>query len=68
VRDGQISPRELADQTIARIEATNPELNFLVTEAYDFADPADGPFRGVPMLVKELTETAGIRTTFTTRR
>jgi amidase len=67
VRDGQISPRELADQTIARIEATNPELNFLVTEAYDVTEPADGPFRGVPMLVKDLTETAGIRTTFSSR-
>src|SRR6185312_3900498 len=67
VRDGQVSPRELAEQAIARIEATNPQLNFLVTEAFDFTEPADGPFRGVPMLVKDLTETAGIRTTFSSR-
>ena len=67
VRDGQVSPGELAEQAIARIEATNPTLNFLVTEAFDFAEPADGPFRGVPMLVKDLTETAGIRTTFSSR-
>ena len=67
MRDGQVSPRELAEQAIARIEATNPTLNFLVTEAYDFREPADGPFRGVPMLVKDLTETAGIRTTFSSR-
>jgi len=67
VRDGEVSPRELAEQAIARIEAANPTLNFLVTEAFDFAEPADGPFRGVPMLVKDLTETAGIRTTFSYR-
>ncbi|MGZ4338992.1 MAG: amidase [Gaiellaceae bacterium] len=67
MRAGEVSPRELADRAIARIEATNPELNFLVTEAFDHAEPADGPFRGVPMLVKDLTETAGIRTTFSSR-
>jgi amidase len=67
VRDGEVSPRELAEQAIARIEATNPTLNFLVTEAFDFTEPADGPFRGVPMLVKDLTETSGIRTTFSSR-
>jgi amidase len=67
VRDGHVSPRELAEQTIARIEAANPKLNFLVTEAFDVTEPADGPFRGVPMLVKDLTETAGIRTTFSSR-
>jgi amidase len=67
VRDGQVSPRELAEQAIARIEATNPKLNFLVTEAFDFTEPVDGPFRGVPMLVKDLTETSGIRTTFSSR-
>jgi amidase len=67
VRAGEVSPRELAEQAIARIERTNPELNFLVTEAFDVPEPADGPFRGVPMLVKDLTETAGIRTTFSSR-
>jgi len=62
-----VSPRELAEQAIGRIEAANPELNFLVTAAFDPPEPADGPFRGVPMLVKDLTETAGIRTTFSSR-
>jgi amidase len=70
VRAGEVSPRELAEQAIARIEATNPELNFLVTDCFEqalAAEPADGPFRGVPMLVKDLTETAGVRTTFSSR-
>ena len=67
VAAGEVSPRELAENAVARIEATNPQLNFLVTEAFDHDEPADGPFRGVPMLVKDLTETAGIRTTFSSR-
>ena len=70
VRAGEVSPRELAEAAIARIEATNPELNFLVTDCFEQAlatEPADGPFRGVPMLVKDLNETAGVRTTFSSR-
>jgi amidase len=70
VRAGDVSPRELAEQAIARIEATNPELNFLVTDCFEqalAAEPADGPFCGVPMLVKDLNETMGLRTTFSSR-
>ena len=64
---GEVSPRELVEQTVERIEARNGELNFLVTDCFEQAleaEPVDGPFRGVPMLVKDLTETAGVRTTF----
>ena len=70
VRAREVSPRELVDAAIDRIEATNPELNFLVTECYSAAREAqpDGPFAGVPMLVKDLTETAGVRTTAPLRR
>src|SRR4051794_10512512 len=70
VRAGDVSPRELVDAAIARAEAANPELNFLVTESFEqarAATPENGPFAGVPMLVKDLTETAGIRTTFSSR-
>ncbi len=70
VRAGEVSPRELAEQAIARIESANPQLNFLVTDCFEQAlatEPADGPFRGVPMLVKDLTETEGVRTTFSSR-
>ena len=67
VRAGEVSARELVDAAIARAEATNPELNFIVTDCFEQAratTPEDGPFAGVPMLVKDLTETAGVRTTF----
>jgi amidase len=65
-----VSPRELVDDAIARIEVANPDLNFLVTDSFELAratTPADGPFTGVPILVKDLTETGGIRTTFSSR-
>jgi amidase len=70
VRAGEVSARELTEDAIQRIEATNPQFNFLVTDSFEqalSATPADGPFAGVPMLVKDLTETAGIRTTFSSR-
>jgi amidase len=66
VRASDVSWRELADEAVARIERTNPELNFLVT-ACEPEEPRDGPFRGVPMLVKDLNETVGVRTTFSSR-
>jgi amidase len=65
-----VSARELTEAAIGRIEATNPELNYLVTDCFEQAlatEPEDGSFTGVPMLVKDLNETAGLRTTFSSR-
>jgi amidase len=70
VHAGEVSAAELIDDAIRTIEATNPRLNFLVTDSFEQAratTPAAGPFAGVPMLVKDLNETAGIRTTFSSR-
>jgi amidase len=73
VRAGEVSPVELVESAITRIEETNPALNFLVTDCYAEALEAargplpPGPFAGVPMLIKDLTETAGVRTTFSSR-
>jgi len=70
VRAGDVSAAELTEDAIRKIEATNPQFNFLVTDSFEQAratTPADGPFAGVPMLVKDLNETAGIRTTFSSR-
>jgi amidase len=60
VRAGEISPLELVEAAIARIERANPRVNAVVTRLYDRARAAaagplpDGPFRGVPFLVKDL--------------
>jgi len=60
VRDGETSPRELVEAAIARIESTNPAINAVIHERFaaarDEADRAlpDGPFRGVPILLKDL--------------
>ena len=60
VRDGEASPSELVEAAIARIEATNGELNAVIHPLFEEAREAaagelpDGPFRGVPLLVKDL--------------
>jgi amidase len=59
VRTRQASPRELVDAAIARIEALDPRLNAVVTPLFESARKAaenlpDGPFRGVPFLLKDL--------------
>jgi len=60
VRRGEVSPKELAEDAIARIEAVNPQLNAVIRTRFDAArleadgDPPDGPFRGVPILFKDL--------------
>ena len=60
VRDGEVSPVELVDEAIARIERTNPQLNAVVTPMFESARRAaaaplpPGPFRGVPFLLKDL--------------
>ncbi len=64
VRTGKATPTELVDAAIARIEARNPALNAVIVELFDSAreaargDLPDGPFRGVPFLIKDLGITA----------
>jgi amidase len=60
VRRGSASPRELVDAAIARIEALNPKLNAVIHPLFERArrqaaspDLPNGPFRGVPLLVKD---------------
>ncbi len=67
VRKGEVTPPELVESAIGRIEKLNPELNAVIHRLDDKAmraasDPAlpDGPFRGVPFLVKDgVCHTAG---------
>ena len=61
VRRKQASPRELVDAAIARIEKLNPEINAVIIPLFEKAraladspDLPDGPFRGVPFLLKDL--------------
>ncbi|NRQ30345.1 amidase [Nonomuraea sp. NN258] len=60
VRDGQVSARELVEAAIAAIESRDGELNAVVHRRFERAlaeidaIPADAPFRGVPILLKDL--------------
>jgi amidase len=69
VRRREVTPIELVEAAIARIERVNPALNAVVTPLYEHAraaaaSPPPGPFRGVPFLVKDLQATcAGARYT-----
>lgn len=73
----EISPVELLDSCLERIAAVDPAVNALPTlcidrarmEAQDAEDAVMrgvplGPLHGLPLGVKDLNETAGVRTTF----
>ena len=61
VRRRQVKPFELLESAIERVEARNPRVNAVVMKLYDFGRRAiadglpDGPFTGVPFLLKDLT-------------
>jgi amidase len=65
VRRGDVSPRELVEAAIARIDAVNPALNAVVARFFERAlaevdaGLPDGPFRGVPFLLKDISATLG---------
>jgi aspartyl-tRNA(Asn)/glutamyl-tRNA(Gln) amidotransferase subunit A len=76
IRQRRVSPVEVMDAVLARIEATQPRLNAFVTvtgeRAREEAKAAEdrvmrglsqGPLNGVPFSVKDLTWTKGVRTT-----
>jgi amidase len=61
VAKGEVTPSELLEAAIERIERSNPALNAVVIAWFDHArsiaaDPnlPEGPFRGVPFLLKDL--------------
>jgi amidase len=63
VRNGEATPLELVDAAIRRIERLDPELGALVSPTFEQARTAargalpDGPFRGVPFLMKDIGAT-----------
>jgi Asp-tRNA(Asn)/Glu-tRNA(Gln) amidotransferase A subunit family amidase len=73
----QLSARELLESCVARIEAIDPAVNAMVARDFErargLAAAADeatargealGPLHGLPIGVKDLEETAGLRTTY----
>jgi amidase len=60
VRRGEVSVTELVEAAIDRIEAVNPRLDAVIRNRFDRAraeavgELPDGPFRGVPILFKDL--------------
>jgi aspartyl-tRNA(Asn)/glutamyl-tRNA(Gln) amidotransferase subunit A len=80
IRERAISPTDAVDAALSRIEELNPTLNaFCVVaeeQAKRAAEEADraveqgeplGPLHGVPVAIKDLIVTKGIRTTFGSR-
>jgi len=62
VRSGDASPAELVEAAITRIERHNTELGAVIVPLYDEArvaakDAPHGPFRGVPILIKDICAT-----------
>ncbi len=77
IRNRSVSPVEVMRDTLDRIERSQPSLNAFITVGSDIAMEAAraaeaavmggaelGPLHGVPMAVKDLVPTAGIRTTW----
>ena len=76
-RQRQISPVEVVDAVLDRLAAAEPSVNAFVTVTADDArreareaerkfarGDEGGPLAGVPITVKDLTNTAGVRTTY----
>ncbi len=62
VKSGSASAAEMVDTAIARIERSNAELGAVIWPMYDEARaaanaPPHGPFRGVPILIKDICAT-----------
>ena len=66
VRHGEVAPHELFHLYRERIERLDSELNAYVTVC-EPTEPREGPFRGVPLPIKDLTETDGVLTTYSSR-
>lgn len=80
IRRKEVSPVEVVEAFLQRIENVNPQINAIVTLAEDFAraeasraeksimDGVEiGPLHGVPVTIKDNVFTRGIRTTFGSR-
>ena len=77
IRTREVSPVEVVDAALAQYEALNPTVNAVVTPTYEAAREVAreaeaavlrgdelGPLHGLPIGLKDMTETAGVRTTY----
>src|SRR6201991_4920217 len=70
VRKKEVSAQELLDEAIARTAKVDPQINAVVVKHCDYAKKQvdkglpEGPFTGVPFLVKDLDLLQGTVTTF----
>jgi amidase len=74
VRKGEVTPTELLELAITRIEADNPRVNAVIRRMTEEARAAvaqglpEGPLRGVPFLLKDLgADWAGVPSTMGSR-
>jgi len=70
VRRNEVTPGELLEAAIERVETRNAAINAVTMKLYDYGKSAiasglpDGPLRGVPFLMKDLTSAiAGVKMT-----
>ena len=76
IGSGSLSPVELAQECLARIERLNPALNAFITVTPELALESArrgeaeikkgnwrGPLHGIPIALKDLIDVAGVRTT-----
>jgi len=60
VQKKEVKPSELVEEAISRIEKLNPQINAVIQKMYEQArkaadgDIPDGPFKGVPFLMKDI--------------
>jgi aspartyl-tRNA(Asn)/glutamyl-tRNA(Gln) amidotransferase subunit A len=77
IRSRQLSPVEIVQSTLARVERAQPVLNAFITVCAEEALAASreaesavvrgdslGPLHGIPFSVKDLVNTKGVRTTY----
>ncbi len=75
IRAREVSAVEVAEAFLTHIERVNPQLNAICTPAPDIVNQASQvdrqiaavdirPLQGVPVGIKDVTETRGIRTTY----
>jgi amidase len=69
IKSKQVTPAELTEVVIRRIEALNPTINCIATQTFERARTnaktilPSTTFAGVPSLVKDMIDVAGIRRT-----